>query len=94
LFGIWLAALDDFRPWLIREAACLLIDRFAKVSRGEASKELSMRQAALSQEPQGAADELVQIAEVAYREGEVGILEYRRDSAGFTGTDSQHRFTA
>ena len=36
---------------------------------------LSMRQAALSQEPQGAADELVQIAEVAYREGEVGILE-------------------
>ena len=34
-----------------------------------------MRQAALSQEQQGAADELVQIAEVAYREGEVGILE-------------------
>jgi cobalt-zinc-cadmium efflux system outer membrane protein len=36
---------------------------------------LSTRHAALSQEPQGAADELVQIAEVAYREGEVGILE-------------------
>ena len=34
-----------------------------------------MRQAALSQEQQGAADELMQIAEVAYREGEVGILE-------------------
>jgi outer membrane protein, heavy metal efflux system len=34
-----------------------------------------MRQAALAQEQQGAADELVQIAEVAYREGEVGILE-------------------
>ena len=40
-----------------------------------ASEVLSMRQAALSQEPQGAADELAQIAEVAYREGEVGILE-------------------
>ena len=40
-----------------------------------ASEVLSMRQAALSQEQQGAADELVQIAEVAYREGEVGILE-------------------
>lgn len=36
---------------------------------------LSARQAALSQDRQSAADELVQIAEVAYREGEVGILE-------------------
>jgi cobalt-zinc-cadmium efflux system outer membrane protein len=40
-----------------------------------ASEVLSMRQAALSQEQQGAAEELVQIAEIAYREGEVGILE-------------------
>ena len=40
-----------------------------------ASEVLSLRQAALSQEQQGAAEELVQIAEVAYREGEVGILE-------------------
>ena len=40
-----------------------------------ASEVLSMRQAALSQEQQGAAEELMQIAEVAYREGEVGILE-------------------
>lgn len=40
-----------------------------------ASEVLSIRQAALSQEQQGAADELLQIAEVAYREGEVGILE-------------------
>ena len=40
-----------------------------------ASEVLSMRQAALSEEQQGAADELVRIAEVAYREGEVGILE-------------------
>ena len=36
---------------------------------------LAVRQGALSQEQQGAAEELVQIAEVAYREGEVGILE-------------------
>jgi cobalt-zinc-cadmium efflux system outer membrane protein len=40
-----------------------------------ASEVLAVRQAALSHEQQGAADELVQIAEVAYREGEVGILE-------------------
>jgi outer membrane protein, heavy metal efflux system len=40
-----------------------------------ASEVLSMRQAALAQEQEGAADELAQIAEVAYREGEVGILE-------------------
>ena len=40
-----------------------------------ASEVLAVRQAALTQEPPGAADELVQIAEVAYREGEVGILE-------------------
>jgi outer membrane protein, heavy metal efflux system len=40
-----------------------------------ASEVLSMRQMALAQEQQGAADELTQIAQVAYREGEVGILE-------------------
>jgi cobalt-zinc-cadmium efflux system outer membrane protein len=40
-----------------------------------ASEVLAVRQAALAQEQPGAADELVQIAEVAYREGEVGILE-------------------
>jgi outer membrane protein, heavy metal efflux system len=43
---------------------------------GGASEVLTMRQAALSQEQLGAADELVQIAEVAYREGELGILEW------------------
>jgi cobalt-zinc-cadmium efflux system outer membrane protein len=36
---------------------------------------LALRQGALAQEQPGAADELAQIAEVAYREGEVGILE-------------------
>ena len=40
-----------------------------------ASEVLSIRQTALAQEQDGAADELMQIAEVAYREGEVGILE-------------------
>jgi cobalt-zinc-cadmium efflux system outer membrane protein len=46
--------------------------------RGEiagASEVLAARQTALSQEQQAAAEELVEIAEVAYREGEVGILE-------------------
>jgi outer membrane protein, heavy metal efflux system len=36
---------------------------------------LTLRQAALQQEQPQAASELAQIAEVAYREGEVGILE-------------------
>jgi cobalt-zinc-cadmium efflux system outer membrane protein len=40
-----------------------------------ASEVLAVRQAALSRELQGAAEELVQIAQVAYREGEIGILE-------------------
>jgi outer membrane protein TolC len=40
-----------------------------------ASEVLTLRQVALSQEQPGSAEELVQIAVVAYREGEVGILE-------------------
>ena len=40
-----------------------------------ASEVLTLRQTALSQEQQGTAEELVQIAVVAYREGEVGILD-------------------
>ena len=40
-----------------------------------ASEVLSMRQAVLSKDAEGAGDELAQIAEVGYREGEVGILE-------------------
>jgi cobalt-zinc-cadmium efflux system outer membrane protein len=40
-----------------------------------ASEVLALRQAALAQEQPGTAEELVQIAVVAYREGEVGILE-------------------
>jgi cobalt-zinc-cadmium efflux system outer membrane protein len=40
-----------------------------------ASQVLTVRQTALAQDQPGAAEELVRIAEVAYREGEVGILE-------------------
>jgi cobalt-zinc-cadmium efflux system outer membrane protein len=40
-----------------------------------ASEALALRQAALSEDAEGAGDELTRIAEVAYREGEVGILE-------------------
>jgi cobalt-zinc-cadmium efflux system outer membrane protein len=36
---------------------------------------VSLRSAAVSQDQQAAGDELMQIAEVAYREGEVGVLE-------------------
>ncbi len=40
-----------------------------------ASEALALRQRAVSQEQDTAADELTSIAEIAYREGEVGILE-------------------
>jgi cobalt-zinc-cadmium efflux system outer membrane protein len=40
-----------------------------------ASGALRLRQAAVSEDREGAGEELTRIAEVAYREGEVGILE-------------------
>lgn len=40
-----------------------------------ASEALALRQAAVSQDQAAAGDELMRIAEIAYREGEVGILE-------------------
>jgi cobalt-zinc-cadmium efflux system outer membrane protein len=40
-----------------------------------ASEALALRQAAVSDDAEAAGDELMQIAEVAYREGEMGILE-------------------
>jgi cobalt-zinc-cadmium efflux system outer membrane protein len=40
-----------------------------------AAEVLTIRRAALSQEGQAAVDELTQVAEIAYREGELGILE-------------------
>ena len=42
---------------------------------GRAHETLALRQAALVEEPDAAGEELKQIAEVAYREGEVDILE-------------------
>jgi cobalt-zinc-cadmium efflux system outer membrane protein len=41
----------------------------------QASEVIALRQAALSEDQPGAGDELMRIAEVAYREGEVGIVE-------------------
>jgi hypothetical protein len=39
----WLAALDDFRNWLIRkQRKWPVIDRFAKVSRGESRRRRSL----------------------------------------------------
>jgi cobalt-zinc-cadmium efflux system outer membrane protein len=40
-----------------------------------ASDVLALRLAAVAEEPDGSADELMRIAEVAYREGDAGILE-------------------
>ena len=57
------------------EAERVSIERRIRSEVLGASEVLAVRQAALAQEQPGAADELVQIAEVAYREGEVGILE-------------------
>jgi cobalt-zinc-cadmium efflux system outer membrane protein len=45
----------------------------AEVTR--ASEALALRQVALSEDQASAGDELMRIAEVAYREGDVGILE-------------------
>jgi len=57
------------------DAARLSIESRIRSEITGASEVLAVRQAALSQEQPGAAEELSQIAEVAYREGEVGILE-------------------
>jgi cobalt-zinc-cadmium efflux system outer membrane protein len=57
------------------EAARAAIEYRIRSEIAGAAEVLAVRQAALTEEPSGAAEELVQIAEVAYREGEVGILE-------------------
>ena len=54
-----------------------------------ASAALALRQAALSEDEGAAGDELTQIAEVAYREGEVGILELL--DAVRTASRARHR---
>ncbi len=57
------------------EAERMFIEHRIRSEISGASEVLTLRQAALVQEQQGTAEELVQIATVAYREGEVGILE-------------------
>ena len=58
------------------EAERMFIEDRIRSEISGASEVLTLRQAALFQEQeQGTAEELVQIAVVAYREGEVGILE-------------------
>jgi cobalt-zinc-cadmium efflux system outer membrane protein len=57
------------------EAERIFIENRIRSEIAGAWEVLTLRQAALSQEQQGTAEELVQIAVVAYREGEVGILE-------------------
>jgi cobalt-zinc-cadmium efflux system outer membrane protein len=57
------------------EAERTSIERQVRSEITRASEALALRHAALTEDAEGAADELTQIAEVAYREGEVGILE-------------------
>jgi cobalt-zinc-cadmium efflux system outer membrane protein len=57
------------------EAERLAIDRRIREEIGGALEVLSLRRSAVALAQPNADDELVQIAEVAYREGEVGILE-------------------
>jgi outer membrane protein, heavy metal efflux system len=57
------------------EAERAVIEHRIRSEIAGASEVLAVRQAALTQEQPRTAEELVQIAVVAYREGEVGILE-------------------
>lgn len=61
------------RAWVESERAAMEHQIRAEIAR--ASEALTLRQAAVSQDQEAAGDELMRIAEVAYREGEVGILE-------------------
>jgi cobalt-zinc-cadmium efflux system outer membrane protein len=57
------------------EAERVSIEHQIRAEITRASEAFALRQAAVSEDAEAAADELTQIAEVAYREGEVGILE-------------------
>lgn len=57
------------------EAEHASIEHQIRAEIARASEALALRQAAVSEDAEAAADELTQIAEIAYREGEVGILE-------------------
>lgn len=51
------------------------VDGLIRAEITRASESLALRHAAVAQDQEAAGDELMQIAAVAYREGEVGILE-------------------
>jgi cobalt-zinc-cadmium efflux system outer membrane protein len=57
------------------EAERASIEREIRAEVARASEVLALRQAAVTADGDAAGEELMQIAEVAYREGEVGILE-------------------
>jgi cobalt-zinc-cadmium efflux system outer membrane protein len=57
------------------EAERALVEQQIRTEIARAWDVLALRQAAVSEDAEAAADELTQIAEIAYREGEVGILE-------------------
>jgi cobalt-zinc-cadmium efflux system outer membrane protein len=57
------------------EAERASIERQIRAEIARASETLALRQAALADDTETAGDDLIQIAEVAYREGEMGILE-------------------
>lgn len=57
------------------EAEAASMERQIRAEITRASEALALRQAAASEDAEAAGDELSTIAEVAYREGEVGILE-------------------
>ena len=57
------------------EAARTAIERGIRTDIIRATQALAMRQAALAREVESEADELTAIADVGYREGELGILE-------------------
>jgi cobalt-zinc-cadmium efflux system outer membrane protein len=57
------------------EAERASIEQQIRAEITRATDALGLRQAAVSEDAEPAGDELTQIAEVAYREGEVGILE-------------------
>ena len=57
------------------EAERASIEHQIRVEITRTSEALALRQSALADDAPAAADELIQIAEVAYREGEMGVLE-------------------
>jgi cobalt-zinc-cadmium efflux system outer membrane protein len=57
------------------EAERASLERQIRAEISRASEALALRLAAVAEDAEGAGEELTRIAEVAYREGETGILE-------------------